>query len=217
MVYDLNHVLKEMKKRASLLFSKDFTPLFMIVTFKLRLPLPPCEDFIYYVSCFTMIKNEEEIDKAIEVYSEVFEAELVIDFKLIKDYFWQPPQKLIESLDELLEKIDEAGREFEEKIRRKLPEEIRGTPIAPSEGPITITVIFQDNNLTFGINLTEDYHRIEKETIKALLKHLRPTSKILGYTLEVSNLMKREPEINSYHIENGFIHIELKHNEEEAN
>jgi len=29
--------------------------------------------------------------------------------------------------------------------------------------------------------------------------------------------MKREPEINSYHIENGFIHIELKHNEEEAN
>ncbi|MHC1627805.1 MAG: hypothetical protein ACXQTI_03115 [Candidatus Nezhaarchaeales archaeon] len=79
----------------------------------------------------------------------------------------------------------------------------------------TITITFQNNNLTFGINLTEDYHHIEKETIKNYLQHLRPTSTILGYTLEISDLIKKEPEINSYYIENGFIHIELKHNTNE--
>jgi len=83
-------------------------------------------------------------------------------------------------------------------------------PITPTEGPVTVTMIFKDNNLTFGIDITEDYHRIEREILEYLKESLRPTARILGYTIEPHEAMEREPEIKSYYIEDGHLIVEIK-------
>ncbi|RLE47896.1 MAG: hypothetical protein DRJ31_08165 [Candidatus Methanomethylicota archaeon] len=210
MVYDLDYVLGEVKKASTTLLNRGFKPLFMFITFKLRLPLPPCEDFLYYVTCFTMISSEEELEKAIMVYADMFRSESVIDFGLRENYQWRLPDRLLKSLDEVFQEVNKAREEFENRIRQKLPKEVRDKPIIPSHGPITITLVFQEDNLTFGIDLIEDYYRIEVETIEALLKYLKTTSRILGYMLETSAL-EEEPEVKDYRIEDGFVHVELKH------
>jgi len=209
MVYDLNHTLNEIKKRAEKLFKKGYKEQFIVLIFKIR--SPTLIEYLYYVSCYTQISSIEEIDKAIEVYKEAFRGEKLVDFKLRTDYKWKPPKTLLKTIDEVMKELDKLGKEYERKIAEKLPEKLRKMPITPTEGPVTVTIIFKDNNQTFGIDITEDYYRIDREILEYLTDSLKPTSKILGYTIEPHQLMLKKPEIESYYIEDRHVIVQLKH------
>ncbi len=109
-----------------------------------------------------------------------------------------------------MKELDRLGEEYEKRVAEKLPENLRKMPITPSDGPVTVTMIFEDNNLTFGIDINEDYYRIDREILEYLKDSLKPTSKILGYTVEPQELMLKEPEIENYYIENDHVIVELK-------
>ena len=126
MVYDLEHILKEMRKRAQILFEKGYKPLFMVLVFKIR--SPTILEYPYYVACFTEITNIEETDKAIEVYREVFRGEKLVDFELKINYKWKPPKATLKNIDEVMKKLNELGEEFEKKIAEKLPEKLKKCP-----------------------------------------------------------------------------------------
>jgi len=83
-------------------------------------------------------------------------------------------------------------------------------PITPSDGPVSVFIMFKDNDLKFGIEISEDYYRIEREILEYLVDSLRPTSKTLGYSVKPRELMLKEPEIENYYIENDHVIVELK-------
>jgi len=209
MVYDLNYTLNEIKKRAEKLFKKGYKEQFIVLVFKIR--SPTLIEYLYYISCYTQTYSIKEIDKAIEVYKEAFRGEKLVDFKLRTDYKWKPPKTPLKTIDEVMKELDKLGKEYERKIAEKLPEKLRKMPITPEEGPVTITIIFKDKNQTFGIDITEDYYRIDREILEYLTDSLPPTSKILGYNVEPQELMLKEPEIEDYYIEEGHLIVELKH------
>ena len=91
------------------------------------------------------------------------------------------------NIDKVMKELDRLGEEYEKRVAEKLPENLKKMPITPSDGPVTVTMIFEDNNLTFGIDINEDYYRIDREILEYLKDSLKPTSKILGYTVEPKN------------------------------
>ncbi len=95
MVYNLNHTLNEIRKRAEKLFEKGYKEQFIILIFKIRSPTPI--GYLYYVSCYTQVTSLEKIDKAIEVYQEVFRGEKLVDFGLRTDYKWEPPKIMLKT------------------------------------------------------------------------------------------------------------------------
>ncbi|RLE61416.1 MAG: hypothetical protein DRJ32_01290 [Thermoprotei archaeon] len=208
LIYDLDYALNEIKKRSEILFKKNYKEQFIVLTFKIRSPSPL--KYIYYVTCYTQITSPAELDKAIQVFKEVFRGEKLVHFRIRIDYKWKETRINLKSIDEVIRKLNELGEEYERKIAEKLPEELKHMPITPTEGPVTVTMIFKDNNLTFGIDITEDYHRIEREILEYLKESLRSTARILGYTIEPHEAMEREPEIKSYYIEDGHLIVEIK-------
>ena len=208
MVYDLKHTLSELKKRSIKLLEKGHKKLFIVMVFKIR--SPTLTEYPYYVACFTQANNMKEVEKALKVYEEIFRGEKLVDFEIKVNHQWENPKPTLKNIDEVMKKIEEIGKEFEEKIAKKLPEKLRKKPITPLDAPISVYIIFKENKQTFGIEVTEDYYRIDREILEYLTDSLPPTSKIQGYQVEPHELMLKEPEIEDYYIEEGHVIVELK-------
>jgi len=171
--------------------------LFIVMVFKIR--SPTLTEYPYYVACFTQANNIKEVEKALKVYEEIFRGEKLVDFEIKVNHQWENPKPTLKNIDEVMKKIEEIGKEFEEKIAKKLPEKLRKKPITPLDSPISVYIIFKENKQTSGIEITEDYYNIEPEIIEYLIESIPLTSKILGYNVEPRELMQKNRNRNILH------------------
>ena len=117
LIYDLGYALNEIKRRSEILFEKNYKEQFIVLTFKIRSPSPL--KYLYYVTCYTQITDPVELDKAIEVFREVFRGEKLVHFRVRIDYKWKETKIDLKSIDEVIRKLNELGEEYENKIAEK--------------------------------------------------------------------------------------------------